>query len=210
MGHSWGTLPAALAAARDPARFYAYVAISQLVDIDESERRLTATALRYAREAHADDRTRQLQAVGPAPYKVLEDQDRAADLVHSLFPRVPREATTLQLALIALTSRYYSLRDLLWANEGYRFSRRLLDPQLHGYDLRRMVPELDVPFYIFTGRDDTTFGVSIQQEYIRQIRAPAGKQLVLFSDSTHWPHLEQPADFLSEMLKVRARTWRPG
>ena len=211
VGHSWGTLPAALAVAREPGRFYAYVALSQLVDLDESERRLTAAALRHAREARGDDdlAASQLRAVGPAPYEKLEDQDQAADLVRSLFPRVPHEATTLRLALLALTSRYYSVRDLFRVNDGYRFSRRLLDPQLHGYNLRRTVPSLDAPVYFFVGREDTTFGVSVQQEYFRQLRDRAGKRFVLFAKSTHWPHLEQPGDFLEEMRKVRAETWRP-
>ena len=211
IAHSWGTLPAALAVARDPGRFYAYVALAQLVDLDESERRLTAAALRFARAARGDDdpAASQLRAVGPAPYRDLEDQDRAADLIRSLFPRVPHEATTLRLALLSLTSRYYSVRDLFRVNAGYRFSRRLLDPQLHGYDLRRMAPSLDVPVYFFVGREDTTFGVSVQQEYFRLLHDPAGKHFLLFAKSTHWPHLEQPDDFLAEMQKVRAQTWRP-
>ena len=84
-----------------------------------------------------------------------------------------------------------------------------MDPQLHGYDLRRMVPALDVPIYFFVGRVDTTFGVSIQQEYEQQLRDSDGKHFVLFAESTHWPHLEQPADFLAEMRKVREQTWTP-
>ena len=211
VGHSWGTLPAALAVAHEPGRFYAYVALGQLVDLDESERRLTAAALRYAREARGDSdpAASQLRAVGPAPYEDLKDQDRAADLIRSLFPRVPHEATTLRLALLALNSRYYTVRDLLRVNAGYRFSRRLLDPQLHSYDLRQMAPSLDAPVYFFVGREDTTFGVSIQQEYFRLLHDRAGKHFVLFAKSTHWPHLEQPGDFLAEMQKVRSQTWHP-
>lgn len=210
MGHSWGTLPALLAVAREPGRFYAYVALSQLVDIDESERRLTALALRRAEDSGGGDpRAARLHAVGPAPYIDLKKQDKAAALIHSLFPPVRREATKLRLALLALSSRYYTVPDLLRVNAGYQFSRKLLDPQLHGYDMRRMVPTLQVPIYFFVGRVDTTFGVSIQQEYARRLRDPAGKHFVLFAESTHWPHIEQPEDFLAEMRKVRADTWRP-
>ena len=209
VGHSWGTLPAILAAAREPRRFYAYVALSQFVDLDESERRLTRAALRHALAKGATAEASQLLATGPPPYQDLPDQDRAAGLVNSLFPRVSNEATTFRLAMLALWSRYYPVPELLRVNASYRFSRRLLDPQLHGYDLRRLVPEVATPIYFFVGRDDATFGVTLQQEYFHSLIAPRGKRFVLFADSNHWPHLEQPANFLAEMREVRARTWKP-
>ncbi len=206
LGHSWGTLPAILAADRDPQLFYAYIAVSQLVDINESERRLTAAALRHAQTAHARAMARELRAVGPPPYWDLPDQDRAENFISKLFPRVPHEATDLRLGALALTSRYYPLPEVIRCFRSYQFSRRLLDPQLHGYDLRRLVPELDVPIYFFVGREDTTFGVTMQQEYFRALNDPRGKEFVLFRDSTHWPHLEQPAEFEVQMEHVRAHT----
>ena len=209
VGHSWGTLPALLAAAREPNLYYAYVALSQLVDVDESERRLTREALRRAHAEHADRQAAKLREVGPPPYEDLPEQDRAAGLISTLFPHVSREATSLRLALLALSSRYYPLPELFRVNSSYRFSRRLLDPQLHRYDLRRLVPEIGVPVYFFVGLEDATFGVSIQWEYFHQLRAPRGKHFVLFADSTHWPHLEQPDAFLRQMEAVRAQTFHP-
>lgn len=209
VGHSWGTLPAILAAAREPTRYHAYVALSQLVDIDDSERRLTAAALGMARGNGARSRvTAQLRSVGPPPYLDLRNQDRAAELITRLFPHVTLQATKFRLALLALSSRYYSVPELFRVNAGYRFSRRILDPRLHAYDLRKLVPRLDVPIYFFAGREDSTFGFEIQQEYLRRLVDPAGKHFVLFDDSTHWPHLEQPTQFLTEMRQVRTQTWK--
>ncbi len=211
LGHSWGTLPAIEAEAREPGLFYAYVGVSQLVDIDDSERRLTEAALRNAREGYGSPRdAARLRAVGPAPYTDLPTQDRAAALITALFPRVSQQATTFRLALLCLTSRYYPFPEVLRANASYRYSRRLLIPQLHGLDLRKTVPRLDVPVYFFVGRQDATFGVTIQDEYLRGLHDPAGRHFVLFDDSTHWPHLEQPAEFLTAMKRVRAQTWQPG
>lgn len=208
VGHSWGTLPAILAVAREPGLFHAYVGISQLVGIDDSERRLTEAALRNAREGYGSPRkAARLRAAGPAPYVDLPTQDRAAALVTALFPRVSQQATNFRLALLCLSSRYYTVPDLLRVNAGYRFSRRLLIPQLHGLDLRRAAPRLDVPVYFFAGSHDATFGVTIQDEYLRGLVDPAGRHFVLFPDSTHWPHLEQPAEFLAAMRRVRAQTW---
>ena len=210
VGHSWGTLPAALAVARDPARFYAYVALSQLVDVDESERRLSRRALACVRDQRGVQEAAQLRALGPPPYLELHTQDRAGRLIRKLLLRVPRQISSFRLALLALSSRYYPLPALLHAYASYRYSRRLLDPQLHSYDLRRQVPEIDVPVYFFVGRGDAEFGVTIQQEYFRALVAPKGKHFVLFEDSTHWPHLEQPETFLMEMERVRAQTFAPG
>ena len=209
VGHSWGTLPAALAAAREPGRFYAYVALSQLVDIDESERRLSRMALGYAHGGKSDQQAAALRALGPPPYKTLLEQDRASGLITDLFPKIPQQATSTRLALLALGSRYYSPPEVLRVFKSYRYSRRLLDPQLHRYDLRRLAPEIDAPVYFFVGDDDATFGVAVQREYFRALVAPRGKHFVLFPHATHWPHLEQPAVFLREMERVRAQTFRP-
>lgn len=210
VGHSWGTLPAALAAAREPRLFYAYVALSQLVDINESEHRLTQAAFRQAETDGEARRARQLRAVGPPPYRDLPEIDRASSVIAKLFPRVPNQATEFRLALLALSSRYYPLDQLFRVNTGYRFSRRLLVPQLPAYDLRKSLPEIDTPIYFFVGREDATFGVSLQYDYYRALVAPHGKTFVLFRKSTHWPHLEQPAAFLEQMRRVRAQTWVPG
>lgn len=210
VGHSWGTLPAALAAAREPQLYHAYVALSQLVDINESEHRLTRAAFRRAATAGEARRAKQLQAVGPPPYRDLPEIDRASSLITQLFPRVPNQVTAFRLALLSLSSRYYPLDQLFRVNAGYRFSRRLLVPQLPAYDLRQSLPEIDTPVYFFVGREDTTFGVSLQYDYYRVLIAPHGKTFVLFQKSTHWPHLEQPAAFLEQMRRVRAQTWHPG
>ena len=209
VGHSWGTLPAALAAAREPELFHAYVALSQLVNIDESARQLTGQALDFAREKGAWRSAAKLRRLGPPPYRTLPAQDRAAGLITDLFPHVSRRATSFRLGLIALTSRYYSVPALFHVSASYRFSRGLLDPQLHGYDLRRLAPEIDAPVYFFVGRRDATFGLSVQREYFRALVAPRGKHFVLFEDSTHWPHLEQPEGFLAQMERVRAETFVP-
>ncbi len=201
-------LPAIQAVAREPGLFQAYVGISQLVDIDDSERRLTRAALERAREGLASpEKAAQLRAAGPAPYVDLPTQDRAAALITALFPRVSQQVSSLRLALLCLSSRYYPFPEILRANRSYHYSRRLLIPQLHGIDLRQMVPRLDVPIYLFVGRGDATFGVTIQDEYLNKLIDPAGKHFVLFDGSTHWPHLEQPAEFLEAMRQVRAQTW---
>ena len=209
LGHSWGTLPAILAVQREPQLFTAYIAVCQLVDIDQSERQLTAMALTYAQEKHAYRRGRQLRALGPPPYQNVPDQDRAADLITSLFPSVPNQATEWRLALMALSSRYYPFPEILRANRSYHFSRDLLDPQLHRYHIARLVPQVDAPIYFFVGAQDATFGVKVQKDYYQHLLALHGKSFVLFNGSTHWPHLEQPASFVAEMRKVRAATWHP-
>ena len=207
LGHSWGTLPAILAAQREPDLFQAYIGMGQLVDIDESERRLTKIALDYAEKKGEPRKAAALRSVGPPPYLSLAAQDRAADLITRLFPPVSHPATRVRLGLLALSSRYYPFPEILRANAGYRFSRAIIDPKLHQCHLRQMVPGLGIPAFFFVGRNDSTFGIAIQEDYYRHLVAPRGKRFIVFEDSTHWPYLEQPDAFLAEMRKVRAATW---
>lgn len=207
VGHSWGSLVGALAARREPGLFHAYVGLGQLVDIAESERELTLRGLALAR---AQGRTREeavLTATGYGPFHDLTVQDRTAGIVHSLRPKVQNEATHLRLAALAATSRYYTLADLTGkVLPGYNFSRRLLNPQLYAHSLYREAPQLDVPVYLFAGRQDTEVGATVIARYYARLRAPRGKQLVWFNISGHWPHLEEPGKFAAEMRRVREET----
>lgn len=209
VGHSWGSLVGALAVRRAPELFHAFVGLGQLVDIAESERELTLRGLALAR---GQGRTREeatLTAVGHGPFHDLTVQDEVAEIVYSLRPKVQNEATHLRLAALAATSRYYSLADLTGqVLPGYRFSRRLLNPQLYAHSLYREAPRLDVPVYLFAGRQDTEVGATVIARYHQRLRAPRGKQLVWFEISGHWPHLEEPGKFAAEMRRVRAETWR--
>ena len=210
IGHSWGTLPAILAAGREPRLYHAYIALSQLVDLKESQRRLTAEALARASRLPPDGRAERLRAVGPTPYRDLAKLDQAWDLIASFSPPVRNRASTLRLAALSATSRYYTLFELQTTRDGYRYSRARLIPQLYAYDLRRQLPRMDTPVYFFVGQRDVTFGLSLQEDYYRQLRDPAGKHFVVFRDTTHWPHIEQPRDFLAQMRRVRDETWHPG
>ena len=208
VGHSWGSLVGALAARREPGLFHAYVGLGQLVDIAESERELTLRGLALAR---AQGRTREaatLAAIGPGPFRDLTMQDEVAEIVYSLRPKVQNEATHLRLAALAATSRYYSLANLTGqVLPGYNFSRRLVNPQLYAHSLYREAPGLEVPVYLFAGRQDTEVGATVIARYYGRLRAPRGKQLVWFDISGHWPHLEEPGKFAREMRRVRAETW---
>ena len=205
VGHSWGSLVGVLAVRRAPELFYAYVGLGQLVDIAESERELTLQGLAAAR---AEGRTRAAQtlaAVGPGPFHSLTLEDRVAAVVGTLRPKVQNEATHLRLAALAVTSRYYTPADLLGkVLPGYHRSRQLLNPQLYAHSLYREAPRLDVPVYLFAGRQDTEVGATVIARYGRRLVAPRGKELVWFSVSGHWPHLEEPGKFAREMRRVRA------
>lgn len=209
VGHSWGSLVGVLAARREPRLFYAYVGLGQIVDIAESERELTLRGLALAR---AQGRTRDveiLSATGTGPFRSLTVQDEVAAIVGSLRPKVQNEATHLRLAALAVTSRYYSLWDLTGrVLPGYNRSRQLLNPQLYAHSLYREALELELPVYLFAGRQDTEVGATVIARYYRQLRAPRGKQLVWFNISGHWPHLEEPGKFAAQMRRVKAETWR--
>ena len=207
VGHSWGSLIGALAVRREPGLFHAYVGLGQLVDIAESERELTLRGLALAR---AQGRAREeavLTAAGYGPFHDLTVQDQTAAIVYSLRPKVQNEATHLRLAALAATSRYYTLADLTGkVLPGYKFSRRLLNPQLYAHSLYREAARLDVPVYLFAGRQDTEVGATVIARYYGRLRAPRGKQLVWFNISGHWPHLEEPGKFAAEMQRIKAET----
>lgn len=194
VGHSWGSLVGALVVRSAPERFVAYVSISQLVDINASERELYRGAVAAAQAHGAAGAERELGALGPPPYPEVGDRRlaRVKKRLHQLGPPVPARITPGRFLALAFGSPDYHWWEFPRVLRGYRFSNETLKAGIYRRDLRREAPRLDAPVYFFLGRHDTVLTAAVAGRYFRRLQAPRGKQLVTFENSDHWPHLEEP------------------
>ena len=205
-GFSWGSLVGVLTVARHPEYFHAYIGISQLVNVPESELLLHRAGIAQAAERGSPLVARKLRAIGEPPYKTRHDERLVNQLTKDIQPKIPGAMTRSRYLFLGLQSPSYSLADDWRVMRGLGFSGEHLEDDIHSHDLRKEGPELGVPVWFFLGRFDTVLSAPLAARYFHALRAPRGKRLVWFEHSDHILHLEEAARFRAELLRVKTAT----
>jgi pimeloyl-ACP methyl ester carboxylesterase len=203
--HSWGSIIGALAVAEAPDRFSAYFAISQAANAPESERLMYRWALDKAAKAGNEEALAELNKPGPPPYERFGDYNRMVDWIARFSSAEHRPLTRWRFVHLALESPFYSWADLVRIPLGAKFSfSRLWREAFYDTDLLKQAPRLDVPVFFFLGRHDhtATASAAMAERYFTILDAPRGKQLVWFEHSGHWPQLEEPERFQTELIRA--------
>ena len=207
VGYSWGSLVAARAVVREPALFAAYIGISQLVNIPEAERTLYEGALAEARRRELRSAVRDLERIGPPPWKDSADKKLAKHWWNELQGPLPNKMTTPRFVALAFTSPAYTPLDFVKVPFGQKISYDKLQKDIYAADLFREIPRIEVPVWFLMGRHDTVVSGAVLARYFRALRAPRGKRLVWFEKSDHAPHLEEPEKYRAIMQEVRDATF---
>ena len=209
VGFSWGTLVATLAAEREPQRFVAYIGMSQIVDIPEAELLLYREAIAAARARDLPNAMRELREAGPPPWTTARKKSAVARWWQRLRPTVSHKITAARYAGLAFTSPAYTPLDLVRLTAGAKFSSDALRAEIRAADLRKLVPQLNVPTYFLMGRHDTVVSSEMLVRYFGELDAPRGKKIIWFDDADHAPHLEMPERYRAAMRDIRAETYVP-
>jgi pimeloyl-ACP methyl ester carboxylesterase len=198
VGHSWGSLIGALAAARWPGLYHCYIGIGQAANMLESERVSYQWTLQRAREQKDRRAVRRLEAMGEPPYP--GDWQAHVIAQRRYLGRFGGELHGSRIGAFGLVirnlvlSREYTLPDRFNFFRGIFGSMRLLWPELMTVDLFKSVPELKVPVYLMEGRFDKESPSEIAERYFAALRAPS-KQMLWFEQSAHLPNSEERDKF---------------
>jgi pimeloyl-ACP methyl ester carboxylesterase len=204
IGHSWGSAVGALAAARYPDLFHAYVGIGQIANMAEGEAASYRWVLGEARRGRHRRAVRALENIGPPPY--TGDWQRKTITERSYVARYGGEIHRSRLGAMGivlrslLLSRSYGLADRFNYFRGILGSMRLLWPQLLRVNLFESAPALEIPVFVIAGRFDHEVPSEIAARYFESLRAPA-KRLVWFERSAHMPQYEEADRFTAFMLE---------
>ncbi|MGP8126139.1 MAG: alpha/beta fold hydrolase [Nitrososphaerales archaeon] len=193
VGHSYGTYLGMIVAQRFPELFHAYVGVGQLAYSEKRNREVQDRWIRNQAKARGDrSLLSQLDA------KVPIDRER---WLFRFGGALRGKKSFASLLLIGLRAPEYSLMDALKVRKGVDFTSRNMKYDAIDGDLIDAVQRLDVPAYFFTGRHDYTDPFEYTEEYGQRLQAPK-KEVVWFEESAHFPFLEEPGKFASEMRRV--------
>ena len=105
-----------------------------------------------------------------------------------------------------LVSPHYRIVDIFRAVQGMLFSQRALLSEMVHLKLKDRVSRIDAPVYFFHGRHDQTAPVGQIERYLQELDAPRGAKLVLFENSAHTVHYDEPDKLRYELLHILEET----
>lgn len=201
VGHSWGSEIGALAVARYPELFYAYVGVGQVVEDSQQERISYEFVLDKARETGNQEALGELQEIGQPPYDDVSELLIQRKWLER-FGGVSRSDKTEFRALIrmGLSSPDYTLFDAIRFFRGQSFSSACLWEESQNTNLFEQVPRIEVPVYFFTGRYDYNSPFEETERYYKALDAPQGKHLIWFENAAHMLPYEVPDEYADALV----------
>jgi len=204
MGHSWGTIVGSHAVARRPDLFHAYIAVAQVVNMQQNELLSYRFALAAAERTANRRALRDLHKIGEPPYEnyrqMVIERRWARKFSKQLLnanasPTEPEPATELSELVRELPA---------WLPGPY-FSMQHLWNELLRVNLFQDLPQLPVPVVFVAGRHDYDAPSILAKAYYEQVEAPQGKALVWFENSAHTPFSDEPDKFCAVVADLGRR-----
>jgi pimeloyl-ACP methyl ester carboxylesterase len=154
-------------------------------------------ALKYSTERGDAATVSTLRQNGPPPYsgeRLLNKYVLYLDVLND-YMGSPRY--TLVVPIVPFIAPEYGLVDKINHTRGLMESFTVVYPQLHDLDFTTQAAVLDVPVYLFAGRDDVNAMSSLVEEYYNILQAPH-KQLI-WLEGGHGLSDENLAQFVDVM-----------
>ncbi len=197
MGESWGSLLGVLTVQQHPDLYHAFIGSGQMVDVQESDRRIYQALLKEANQTGDSELSEQLQRYGEPPYS---DIPYANGFIMSQYPQLETPYAPppdyIQRGMAARLGPFNVLGSEYSLVEKVNIMRGLLDmftvmyPQLQTIDFRQSVQQLDVPIYILDGASELPARRDLLLDWFEQVDAPR-KELFTFENAAHSVAFEQ-------------------
>lgn len=196
LGHSWGTLLASFIIHKQPELYAGYMGVGQVGDTYLSEQRSLQFVMAAAQKRNDQKALAELKQLKlPAPdassqewhdYLWIERQ-KVFSFGGARYG-VDRRISDLVKPL--LVCREYTIGDKINYRTGLNYSMHHLWKYMMTNNLALVLPEQQVPVYIFQGIHDHQTDFGIAKDYFDRLQAPL-KKFYVFENSAHSPHVEE-------------------
>jgi pimeloyl-ACP methyl ester carboxylesterase len=200
LGHSWGSILGALAAKAKPELFQAFVGTGQVGDPARSYHVAFDALLSKARAVGEARAVRELEEVGPPPYK------------DGLGYRVQRRWSNLfegadmfigSMLGLALGAPGYTTRDVNDWGDGQMLSSERLVPQTSALQASALTGRFAVPVFVIQGAEDFTTPTSLAKTFVESVDAP--RKAFRTIDGGHFAVFMNSFQFLQELSRELLR-----
>lgn len=199
-GVSWTSILGIWLVQRYPELYYAYIGNGQMVNTTENDVMGYELALKFSIERGDTKTVEALRLNGPPPYygddllgKYVLYLDILNDYMHS--PRY-----TWAIPIVPFLAPEYGLVDKVNHTRGLMESFKFVYPQLGDLNLMTQAARLEVPVYIFAGRDDVNAMSSLVESYYNRLEAPLKK--LIWLNGGHGLGSDNLAQFVDVMVNT--------
>ncbi len=171
-GVSWTSILGVWLVQEYPELYYAYIGNGQMVNIIRDDVMGYELALSYSVERGDAKMVETLQCNGPPPYTGEDMLDKYVTYLDVLNDYMHSPHYTVIVPIIPFIAPEYGLVDKINHTRGLIRSFEVVYPQLQDVDFTTQAAKLDVPVYIFAGRNDVNAMSSLVEEYFNILEAP--------------------------------------
>jgi pimeloyl-ACP methyl ester carboxylesterase len=205
-GVSWTSILGVWLVQEYPELYYAYIGNGQMVNVIRDDVMGYELALNYSVERGDGKMVETLQRYGPPPYAGEDMLDKYVTYLDVLNDYMNSPHYTVIVPIIPFIAPEYGLVDKINHTRGLIRSFEVVYPQLQDVDFTTQAAKLDVPVYIFAGRNDVNAMSSLVEEYFNILEAPH-KELIWLNGG-HGLDGDNLGQFVDVMVnKVLAETY---
>ncbi len=199
-GVSWTSILGVWLVQRYPELYYAYIGNAQMINTTENDIMGYELAIRYLADRGDSAKADELRRNGPPPYLgpgMLDKYVAYLDVLNVYMGSLP---LSVGAPIVPFMAFEYGYVDKINHTRGLQVSFQVVYPQLKDLDFITQAPKLDVPVYVFTGRNDVNAMASLVEEYYGVLQAPS-KHLT-WLDGGHGLDSRNRAQFVDVMVNT--------
>ena len=171
-GVSWTSILGVWLVQEYPDLYYAYIGNGQMVNTTENDVMGYEFALDYLTKKGDLKTVRTLRQNGPPPYSGEGMLNKYVVYLDVLNEYMGSPRYTVIVPIIPFIAPEYGYVDKINHTRGLIESFEVVYPQLKDLDFTTQAAKLDVPVYIFAGREDVNAMSSIVEGYYNSLEAP--------------------------------------
>jgi pimeloyl-ACP methyl ester carboxylesterase len=203
LGHSWGSVLGVLMAKAKPDLFQAFIGTGQVGDPGRGYHVAFDALLAKARASGDVRAVRELEAIGPPPYK-----DGAGYRVQRRWSNLFEGADAFLATMLgfALSAPGYTIRDINDWIDGQAVSAEQLVPQSSALAAAALTGRFAVPVFVIQGAEDFTTPTSLAKAFVDGAEAP--NRAFVTIKGGHFAVFMNSSEFLKELSTLLALTTR--
>jgi pimeloyl-ACP methyl ester carboxylesterase len=208
-GVSWSSIIGVKLVQQHPELFHAYIGNGQMVNTTENDILGYELALDYLTKKGDTKTLETLRRHGPPPYTGEHVTGRYVAYLDELNVYMGMPRLSVIVPIVPFFASEYGYMDKINHTRGIIDSFYVIYPQLENLDFITQAPKLEVPVYLFVGRNDVNAMYTIVEEYYNVLQAPH-KELI-WLEGGHGLGGDNLHQFVDVMVnKVLAETYPTG